>query len=483
MITTTTTMTDDHGARRDPERRRGTRWCTTRSGRLPRRPGYDDAERWWDDSSSRRLDGSSPFPMITEAMAELRAVDDRRGPSASCAARRTCGRPSAPRSSAAVQPGGGGLRCLARPGAGRAAAPARPGREDPAGHAQAQGPADLGALDPRAAGQRAPATARASPRPGWYHHLWTAPDQPIARWLTKVARALRDQGPAGLQRARDRGGPAGRDAGRACAAGRWPGWPRSPTRPGPCSATATNWPSRFVTDHLVVGQALGSVDARRADGAAGGRSGRDLPDACGSGASRCRGSHDLDLRQPHRPGQVPAVPPAPAARRWTGSSRPRATVQGQGTFRETWAVAAGEPEFAVALVEAAVWGTTVESAATAEWPGSRQQRQPARADRVGRTLPARRTARGAGSAAAGPGRPGRARRRRRAPDGRAAAAGPGAALRRRPRHRHLRAAPGRRGAGRADLRRPAAGGRRPGRRTARPPCAAGSTGSAARSDC
>ena len=27
--------------------------------------------------------------------------------------------------------------------------------------------------------------------PGWYAHLWSSPDQPIARWLTKVAGALR----------------------------------------------------------------------------------------------------------------------------------------------------------------------------------------------------------------------------------------------------------------------------------------------------
>ena len=27
--------------------------------------------------------------------------------------------------------------------------------------------------------------------PGWYHHLWSAPDDPVARWLTRVAGALR----------------------------------------------------------------------------------------------------------------------------------------------------------------------------------------------------------------------------------------------------------------------------------------------------
>ena len=39
-------------------------------------------------------------------------------------------------------------------------------------------------------------------------------------------------------------------------------------------------------------------------------------------------------------------------------------VQATGTFRETWRLR-WRPELAIAVVEAAVWGTTVESAATA----------------------------------------------------------------------------------------------------------------------
>src|SRR4051795_8223908 len=29
--------------------------------------------------------------------------------------------------------------------------------------------------------------------PGWYDHLWTAPDRVVERWLTRVARLLRDE--------------------------------------------------------------------------------------------------------------------------------------------------------------------------------------------------------------------------------------------------------------------------------------------------
>ena len=41
-------------------------------GTLAAAGGYDDPERWWEDLVESRLDGSSPFPLLTEAMAELR---------------------------------------------------------------------------------------------------------------------------------------------------------------------------------------------------------------------------------------------------------------------------------------------------------------------------------------------------------------------------------------------------------------------------
>ena len=40
---------------------------------LAQAAGYDDPERWWDDMVESRLDGSSPFPALVEAMTELRA--------------------------------------------------------------------------------------------------------------------------------------------------------------------------------------------------------------------------------------------------------------------------------------------------------------------------------------------------------------------------------------------------------------------------
>jgi hypothetical protein len=123
---------------------------------------------------------------------------------------------------------------------------------------------------------------------------------------------------------------------------------------------------RYVTDHLVVGQALGSV-----------------PDTVPTVplevdlAAQCRALRlkreaqtrtlDLDLRKPndqkrsrlfHRLRLLDIDWAAPSA----------SQVRSTGTFRETWQLE-WAPEFAVAIVEAAVWGTTVEAAATAKVVG------------------------------------------------------------------------------------------------------------------
>ena len=59
--------------------------------------GYDDPERWWDDLVESRLDSSSPFPMITDAMAELRMImaSGSHDPIGKPGVRRTCARRSA----------------------------------------------------------------------------------------------------------------------------------------------------------------------------------------------------------------------------------------------------------------------------------------------------------------------------------------------------------------------------------------------------
>jgi Family of unknown function (DUF5682) len=323
--------------------------------------GYDDPERWWDDLVESRLDSSSPFPLITDAMAELRMIMDQ-GRDADREARREAY-----------------MRQKIREALKR-------GRERVAVVCGAwHAPVLRWPLPPAAADVR---TLRGAPRrkitltwvpwthqrlasatgygagvasPGWYHHLWITPDRPIVRWLAKVAQALRARDlPVSSAHVIEavrlaetlaslRGRPL---AGLAEVT--------EATRAVLCDGDELG--VRYVTDHLVIGQALGSVNQAvptvplEAD----------LARSCRTLRVRREAQlrfHDLDLRRPidqarsqlfHRLRLLGLSWIAPA----------ESSVQSQGTFRETWE-SRWESEYSVAIVEASVWGTTVESAATA----------------------------------------------------------------------------------------------------------------------
>ncbi|HKN43536.1 MAG TPA: DUF5682 family protein, partial [Propionibacteriaceae bacterium] len=323
--------------------------------------GYDDPERWWDDLVESRLDSSSPFPMITDAMAELRLI---------------------------MTPGSHDHREARREAYMRQKIreALKRGRERVAVVCGAwHAPVLRWPLPPAAADAR---TLRGAPRrkitvtwvpwthqrlasatgygagvasPGWYHHLWVTRDQPIVRWLTKVAQALRTRDlPVSSAHVIEavrlaetlaslRGRPL---AGLAEVT--------EATRAVLCDGDELS--VRYVTDHLVVGQALGSVN----DGVPTVPLEADLTRICRTLRVRREAQvrvHDLDLRRPidqarsqlfHRLRLLKLQWIAPA----------ESAVQSQGTFRETWQ-SLWQPEYSVAIVEASVWGTTVESAATA----------------------------------------------------------------------------------------------------------------------
>ena len=323
--------------------------------------GYDDPERWWDDLVESRLDSSSPFPMITDAMAELRMI---------------------------MAPGSHDHREARREAYMRQKIreALKRGRERVAVVCGAwHAPVLRWPLPPAAADAR---TLRGAPRrkitvtwvpwthqrlasatgygagvasPGWYHHLWVARDQPIVRWLAKVAQALRTRDLLvssahvieAVRLAETLASLRGRPlAGLAEVT--------EATRAVLCDGDELS--VRYVTDHLVVGQALGSVN----DGVPTVPLEADLTRICRTLRVRREAQvrvHDLDLRRPidqarsqlfHRLRLLGLQWIAPA----------ESAVQSQGTFRETWQLL-WQPEYSVAIVEASVWGTTVESAATA----------------------------------------------------------------------------------------------------------------------
>ncbi|QIS15273.1 DUF5682 family protein [Nocardia arthritidis] len=369
--------------------------------------GYDDAERWWDAVVESSADATA-FEAITEAMGALREAAERGEfvPMTHPAEfERPVAAPEDPDSVAAAtaidEPDANPLapeviridahtlrreaymrqtmRKALKSGAQRLAvvcgawhAPALTGEQGKLGPAAPDTRLLKGLPKTKAALTWVPWThsrlattsgyGAGIDSPGWYHHLFTETEQPITRWLTRVAgvlrahdlpvssahiiesvrladtlAAMRNRPVAGLAEVTE--------AVRAVMCGG--------------DETVVHW----VAAELVVGEALGSVPENAptvpldADLRASIRTLRlkQEPQAR---------TVDLDLRRErevaksrllHRLRLLGIDWGTPA------SSEVRST----GTFRETWTLR-WRPEFAVAIIEASRWGTTIRTAAEAK---------------------------------------------------------------------------------------------------------------------
>jgi hypothetical protein len=331
--------------------------------RLAAAAGYDDTERWWDDLVESRLDGGSPFAALTEAMAELRAATPEPPPDEQWQEeRREAHMRQAVRAALKETDGPVAVIC------GAWHAPALAGTLPPA----AGDAALLRGMRKRrvnlawvpwthsrlatTSGYGAGITS-----PGWYHHLFTTPEQTVPRWLVKVAGVLRDhdlpvssahvieavrlaEALAGL---RGRPLPGLAEVSEAT---------RAVMCEGDEAATA------FVTRDLVVGEVLGQVPATapvvplEADLRAQARSFK-------LKISPLEKSLVLDLRKDTDRGRSVLLHRLTALGVGWAVAAPD-QVRGTGTFRETWTLC-WRPELAVAIIDAAQWGTTVGTAATA----------------------------------------------------------------------------------------------------------------------
>ncbi|MFD7873181.1 DUF5682 family protein [Streptomyces sp. NPDC059766] len=204
--------------------------------------------------------------------------------------------------------------------------------------------------------------------PGWYGHLFTAPDRPVERWMTRVAGLLREEDrPVSSAHVIEAVRLA--DTLAAMRGRPLPGLSEMTDAVRAVMCDGSDVPLALVQDRLVVGDVLGEVPRtapavplqRDLD-----RSQRRLrlrPEASARDL-------ELDLRKETDAGRSTLL----HRLRLLGVDwgEPAASRGSTGTFRETWRLH-WEPELSVRVAEAGVWGTTLLAAATGK----------ARADAVG----------------------------------------------------------------------------------------------------
>ncbi|NYI71373.1 hypothetical protein GGQ54_001933 [Naumannella cuiyingiana] len=348
---------DDHGV--DDHRRSG--WRTDPIAVLARAGGYDDPERWWDDVIESRADGD-PFDAVAEAMAAVReAAPPERDPEDQLTEdRREAHMRKMLR--AVIKEGHDPIAVVC----GAWHAPALSGKLPPAtrdnqllrGMPKAKVTlawvpwthSRLGLYSGYGAGVESP---------GWYHHLFTAPDRVVERWMTRAAGVLRDHDlPTSsahvieaVRLADSLAALRGRPLAGLAEVG-------DAVRSVLCEGSEVA--AGIVLREAVIGEQLGTVPdgaptvPLEADFRAAARAARLKPAA----EEReivldLRG--DLDRRRSvllHRLVVLGIDWGEPIA---TG---------GLGTFKEGWLIA-WRPELSVRLVEASLWGTTVAGAAGA----------------------------------------------------------------------------------------------------------------------
>ena len=321
--------------------------------------GYGDSERWWEHLVEQRQDSSELFQAIQELMSALRTEADAQSPSSELEQQREAAMRNQLR--AARKEGYERIAVVCGAWHVPALVDLPPAREDTARLkglpkrklAATWVPWTYGRLT-YASGYGAGIEA-----PGFYQHLWESAGEPTIRWLARVAQLLRERDlPAStasvieaarladaLAALRDRPRPTQEELNEA-------------TLSVLCHGDVT--PLRLIEEQLLIGERLGEVpestpmlplqqDLQRLQ-----KRLRLPPEA----SQRVL---ELDLRKPND------LERSQLLHRLNLLNIPWGQIEhasGKGTFKENWRLQ-WQPELAVAVIEANLWGSTVPSAAAA----------------------------------------------------------------------------------------------------------------------
>jgi hypothetical protein len=325
--------------------------------RLAAAAGHDDAERWWEDVVEHRAGTLDVFAEISQAMGELRAGsppaprNDQREAAMRRAIRRT---EKAGFERIAVVCGAWHAPALARDAFPPASRDEALLRGLPKVKVAATWIPWTNERLSRASGYGAGVTS-----PGWYEHLFGARDEPVARWLQRVAALLREEGldasPASVVE-------AVRLTGFLASIRQRPAAGLNETQDAALTVLCGGDELRLAVIHrrLVVGETIGSVPESTPmvplvrDLAAQQRSLR-MP------ATAAVTDRELDLRKDTDLGRSQLLHRLLLLGvAWGAPIR----TTGLGTFKEGWRLQ-WRPELAVALIDASRYGASVLAAAEA----------------------------------------------------------------------------------------------------------------------
>ena len=326
--------------------------------------GYDDPERWWEDVVEH-VPGPTVFAALAEAIGFLRAEDAE--PDSRDAVREAYMRKVLRRTikegyqRIAVVCGAWHVPALSDlPAAAGSACAATAAGDDRLLRGLPKLKATLTWV-PWTYGRLAYASGYGAGirSPGWYDHLFSSAGEPVERWLAKAAAVLRDDGvPASSSHVIESVRLA-----EALAALR--GRPLAGLEEVTESARAvlcegSDLLTGLIQRRLVVGERLGAVPAATPMVPLQ----RDLHDQQRSLRLRPEAEprdYDLDLRKPNDLARSHLLHRLILLGvRWGTTQQGR--TQNIGTFRESWQLA-WRPELDLALIEASMWGSTVQAAA------------------------------------------------------------------------------------------------------------------------